>query len=185
MVTGTVRDPLGLPTVVGSIGRLLYTSGATVTVAATGALTGVEGEAEALRSEAGDLDLTVAGRVAGDLRAPGGGTLKLSVREGGAVTGTVHDPVGPLTVAGSIGRLLYTSGATVTVTPGVEVEGKTEALRSEAGDLDLTVAGWRATCARQRRHADVESEGRRCGHRHGTRRWRGASGGCSTPAAPR
>ena len=145
-VTGTVHDPAGLPTVVGSIGRLLYTSGATVTVAATGALTGVEGEAEALRSKAGDLDLTVAGRVAGDLRAPGGGTLKLSVREGGAVTGTVHDPVGPLTVAGSIGRLLYTSGATVTVArtgslTGVEGDGRTEALRSEAGDLDLTVAG--------------------------------------------
>ena len=32
-----------------------------------------------------------------------------------AVSGTVHDPAGPLTVAGSIGRLLYTSGATVTV----------------------------------------------------------------------
>ena len=144
VVTGTVRDPLGLPTVVGSIGRLLYTSGATVTVAATGALTGVEGEAEALRSEVGDLDLTVAGRVAGDLRAPGGGTLKLSVREGGAVTGTVHDPVGTLTVAGSIGRLLYTSGATVTVARTgslTGVEGEAEALRSEAGDLDLTVAG--------------------------------------------
>ena len=147
-VTGTVRDPVGLPTVVGSIGRLLYTSGATVTVAQTGALTGVEvdGRTEALRAEAGDLDVTVAGRVAGDLRAPSGGTLTLNLREGGAVTGTVHDPVGLPTVVGSIGRLLYTSGATVTVAQtgaltGVEVDGGTEALRSEAGDLDLTVAG--------------------------------------------
>ena len=147
-VTGTVHDPAGLPTVVGSIGRLLYTSGATVTVASTGKLTGVEvdGGIEALRAEAGDLDVTVAGRVAGDLRAPSGGTLTLNLREGGAVTGTVHDPAGLPTVVGSIGRLLYTNGATVTVAQtgaltGVEVDGRTEALRSEAGDLDLTVAG--------------------------------------------
>ena len=143
-VTGTVRDPVGLPTVVGSIGRLLYTSGATVTVADIGKLTGVEGEAEALRSEAGDLDVTVAGMVAGDLRAPSGGTLTLNLREGGAVTGTVRDPVGLSTVVGSIGRLLYTNGATVTVADTGKltgVEGEAEALRSEAGDLDLTVAG--------------------------------------------
>ena len=145
-VTGTVHDPAGPLTVAGSIGRLLYTNGATVTVAQTGKLTGVEGEAEALRSEAGDLDVTVAGMVAGDLRAPSGGTLTLNLREGGAVTGTVHDPAGLPTVAGSIGRLLYTSGGTVTVAQtgkltGVEVDGKTEALRSETGDLDVTVAG--------------------------------------------
>ncbi len=148
VVTGTVRDPAGLPTVVGSIGRLLYANGATVTVAATGALTGVEvdGGIEALRAEAGDLDVTVAGRVAGDLRAPSGGTLKLSVPEGGVVTGTVRDPVGLPTVTGSIGRLLYTDGATVTVAAtgaltGVEAGGRTEAIRSEAGNLDVTVAG--------------------------------------------
>ena len=139
VVSGTVYDLAGPLTVAGSIGRLLYTNGATVTVAATGALTGIE-------VEAGDLDLSVSGQVAGDLRAPSGGTLKLAVREGGAVTGTVHDPVGPLTVAGRIGRLLYTNGGTVTVArsgvlTGIEVGGRTEALRSEAGDLDLTVAG--------------------------------------------
>ena len=148
VVTGTVRDPVGPLTVAGRIGRLLYTNGAAVTVASTGALTGVEvgGRTEALRSETGDLDVTVAGRVAGDLRPPRGGTLKLSVPEGGVVTGTVHDPVGPLTVAGRIGRLLYTNGAAVTVAStgaltGVEVDGGTEALRSEAGDLAVTVAG--------------------------------------------
>ena len=147
-VTGTVRDPVGLSVLAGSIGRLLYTNGATVTVAATGALTGVEveGGTEAIRSEAGDLDLTVAGRVAGDLRAPSGGALRLAVAEGGAVTGTVRDPVGLSVLAGSIGRLLYTDGATVTVAPtgaltGVEVEGGTEALRAEGGDLAVTVAG--------------------------------------------
>ena len=148
VVTGTVRDPVGLSVLAGSIGRLLYTNGATVTVAATGALTGVEveGGTEAIRSEAGDLDLTVAGRVAGDLRAPSGGALRLAVAEGGVVTGTVRDPVGLSVLAGSIGRLLYTNGATVTVAPtgaltGVEVEGGTEALRAEGGDLAVTVAG--------------------------------------------
>ena len=148
VVTGTVRDPVGPLTVAGSIGRLLYSDGATVTVAATGALTGVEvdGVTEAIRSEAGDLDLTVAGRVAGDLRAPSGGTLTLAVPEGGVVTGTVRDPAGLSTLAGSIGRLLYSNGATVTVArtgalTGIEVDGVTEALRSEAGDLAVTVAG--------------------------------------------
>ena len=147
-VTGTVRDPVGLSTVVGSIGRLHYTSGVTVTVAATGRLTGVEvdGRTEALRSESGDLSLTVAdgGMVEGDVQARGG-TLKLSVTAGSAVTGTVRDPASPLTVVGSIGRLLYTNGGTVTVAAtgrltGVEVDGRTEALHSESGDLSLTVA---------------------------------------------
>ena len=136
-------------TVVGSIGRLLYANGGAVTVAATGALTGVEvgGKTEALRSESGDLSLTVAdeGMVTGDVQAGGGGTLRLDVREGGTVAGTVHDPVGPLTVVGSIGRLLYANGGAVTVAAtgaltGVEVGGKTEALRSESGDLSLRVA---------------------------------------------
>ena len=145
-VTGTVHDPAGPLTVAGSIGRLLYANGGTVTVAATGRLTGVEGESEAIRSESGDLDVTVAGTVASDLRAPSGGALRLDVQEGGAVTGTVHDPAGPLTVHGSIGRLLYTNGGAVMVAAtgrltGVEVEGGREAVRSEAGDLAVTVAG--------------------------------------------
>ena len=142
-VTGTVHDPVGPLTVHGSIGRLLYASGGTVTVAATGRLTGVEGESEAIRSQAGNLDVSVAGTIAGDLRAPSGGALTVDVMEGGAVTGTVHDPVGPLTVHGSIGRLLYANGGTVTVAATGKltgIEGETEALRSEAGDLAVTVA---------------------------------------------
>ena len=143
-IAGTVHDPVGPLTVVGSIGRLLYSSGGAVTVARTGALTGVEvdGRIEAIRSESGDLDVTVAGRVAGDLRAPRGGALKLSAPEGGVVTGTAHDPVGSLTVAGSIGRLLYTDDGAVTVgTTGRLTGVDGVALRSEAGNLDLTVAG--------------------------------------------
>ena len=140
VVTGTVHDPAGPLTVRGSIGRLLYASGGTVTVAATGELTGIEGETEALRSEAGDLDVTVAGTVAGDLRAPTGGELTLDVQEGGKVTGTVHDPASPLTVRGSIGRLLYTNGGAVTVADTGRLTGvEGEAIRSEAGDLSVTV----------------------------------------------
>ena len=146
-VTGTVHNPAGPLTVAGSVGRLLYTAGGTVTVARTGRLTGVEvdGRTETLGSESGDLDLTVAGEVAGDLRAPNGGVLRLNVQEGGAVAGTAHDPAGPLTVAGSIGRVLYSSGGAVTVAgtgrlTGVDVDGRTEALGSESGALSLTVA---------------------------------------------
>ena len=168
-MTGTVHDPVGPLTVAGSIGRLLYANGGTVTVAGTGRLGGVvvEGRREAVRSGAGDLNLDVAakgmvsgtvramgggdldavisGTVEGDLRAMGGGALTVDVKEGGAVTGTVHDPARPLTVRGSIGRLLYANGGTVTVSgtgrlTGVLVEGGGEAIRSEAGDLDVRVA---------------------------------------------
>ena len=136
-VTGTVHDPVGPLTVRGSIGRLLYTGGATVTVAQGGQLTGVEGEV--IRS-AGDLSVTVAGTVEGDLRATGG-ALTFASLAGSQVTGTVHDPVGPLTVAGSIGRLLYTAGGTVTVAPSGRLTGvEGEVIRS-AGDLSVTVAG--------------------------------------------
>ena len=138
-VTGTVHNPVGPLTVAGSIGRLLYTDGGTVTVAPSGRLTGVEGEV--IRS-AGDLSVSVAGMVEGDIRAMGDGALTFASMAGSRVTGTVHDPVGPLTVAGSIGRLLYTDGGTVTVAPSGRLTGvEGEAIRSEAGDLSVSVAG--------------------------------------------
>ena len=148
VVEGTVHDPEGPLTVAGSIERLLYSNGGKVTVAATGALTGIRTSrgTEALRSDAGTLDATVAGRVAGDLRPPADGALKLSVLEGGVVEGTVHDPEGPMTVAGSIGRLFYSNGGEATIgatgaLTGVDANGRIEALRSETGDLRMTVAG--------------------------------------------
>ena len=140
-VTGTVRDPVGPLTVAGSIGRLLYSSGGAVTVTGAGRLTGVDGVA--LRSESGDLSLTVAdkGVVTGDVQARGGGRLTVDLQAGGTIAGTVHDPVGPLTVAGSIGRVLYSSGGAVTVTGAGRLTGVDGvALRSESGDLSLTVA---------------------------------------------
>ena len=165
-VTGTVHNPRSPLTVHGKVGRLLYDNGGTVTVAGTGRLTGieVEGRKEAIRSEAGDLtatisgavtgdilnrgsgDLTadVAGTVTGDILNEGDGALTFTSRAGSTVTGTVHNPRSPLTVHGKVGRLLYDNGGTVTVAgtgrlTGIEVEGRKEAIRSEAGDLAVTV----------------------------------------------
>ena len=143
-VTGTAYDPVGPFTVAGSIGRLLYTNGGTVTIGQTGRITGVEGETAAIQSEAGDLYVTVAGTVTGDIRTMNAGDLTLTVPEGGTVTGTAYDPVGSLTVAGSVGRLMYTDGGKVTVAQTgriTGVDGETAAIQSEAGDLDVTVAG--------------------------------------------
>ena len=150
VVTGTIHDPQASFTVGNgaSIGRLLYTSGGTVTVAATGRLTGVEvdGRTEALRSEAGDLDLTVAGRVTGDVFGLGAGEHTVTVSNGGTVTGTVHLAASTVTVHGRAGRVRFDKGGTVTVgstgwITGIEDAGRTEAIRNEAGDLVVSVAG--------------------------------------------
>ena len=134
-------------------------------MAAAGALTGVSGEA--VRSDAGNLDVDVAGRaggdviangggdldvdvsgtVAGDVRAEGGGTLTLTAAAGSVITGTVYGrPAGPFTVEGTIGRLVYANGGEVTVAEGgvltgVETGNGMEVIRGEAGDLSVTVAG--------------------------------------------
>ena len=134
--------------VMGGTGAGVYLAGGgTVTVGRTGRVGATSGMA-VLSNGPGDLSVTVEreGEITGDVRAQGGGVLTVDVQEGGKVTGTVHDPAGDtFTVMGSIGRLLYTNGGAVTVAAtgkltGVGVEGGTEALRSEAGDLDVTVA---------------------------------------------
>ena len=163
-VTGTVHDPTGSLSVAGSIGRLLYTNGGTVSVASTGAITGVANQTTAIQSSAGALAVTVAsgttvggailaaggalsadiaGTVNGDIQATGGGALTFMSRAGSRVTGTVHDPTGSLSVAGSIGRLLYTAGGTVSVASGGAITGvanQTTAIQSSAGALAVTVA---------------------------------------------
>ena len=164
VITGTVYNPTSaFNTVAGSIGRLLYTAGGTVTVASTGALTGVSGQA--IRSSAGALAVTVdsggtvtgnilaagggalsadiAGTVNGDIQATGGGALTFTSQAGSRVSGTVHDPTGSLSVAGSIGRLLYTNGGTVSVASTGAITGvasQTTAIQSSAGALDVTIA---------------------------------------------
>ena len=176
VITGTVHDPKGPTILHGSIGRLFYSDGATVTVAPGGKLTGVEIEFEgekqvqAFRSTAGEVTLavqgsatgnivsdgdsrlavTVTGTVDGDLIQTGDGVLTLSIPERGVITGTVYDPVSPLTVGGSIGRLFYSAGGTATIArtgslTGVEtaVDGETrvQALRSASGDMTVTAHG--------------------------------------------
>ena len=97
-----------------------------------------------------DLNVKVAGRVEGDIFHAGDGMLLLELPEGGVVTGTVHDPRNPIVVRGSIGRLFYSTGASVTVARGgkltgveVELDGvkQTQAIRSLADDLTVTVQG--------------------------------------------
>ena len=211
VITGTVHDlTSAFNTVDGTIGRLLYTNGGAVTVASTGAITGVTGEAEAIRSDAGDLSVVIAdgrtaggaihangggnldvdvagtvggalladgggnldadvagtvkgaiqtsggngnvtaaltetGRVEGDIQASGTGTLTLTAPAGSVITGTVHNPTSAFTtVAGTIGRLLYTDGATVTVAQDGQLTGvEGEAIRSDgsnAGHLSVMIA---------------------------------------------
>ena len=147
-VAGTVHLPTSAMTVAGRVGRVLYDNGGSVTVAATGRVAGVEisdGGREAIRSAAGDLSVTVAGRVEGDIRALGGGRLTLESAAGGIVTGTVHNPGSPMTVRGRIGRILYDNGGSVTVAgggavTGIENDGAIEAIRSAAGNLTVDVA---------------------------------------------
>ncbi len=149
VVTGTVHDPQASFTVASgaSIGRLLYTSGGTVTVAATGRLTGVEvdGRTEALHSKAGDLDLTVAGRVTGDVLGLGTGEHTVTVSAGGTVTGAIHLAASTVTVAGTAGQVRFDNGGMVTVTrtgwiTGIEGVAIQNA-RNAAGDLAVSVAG--------------------------------------------
>ncbi len=141
VVTGTIHNPQASFTFSGSVGRVLYASGGMVTVAGGGKLTGVEGTAA--ESTMGALTVTVRdeGRVEGDIES--GGTLMATVEAGGAVTGTIRNPAA-MTVGGSVGRILYADGGTVTVAgggavTGVDNDGTTEAIRADAGDLDVTV----------------------------------------------
>ncbi len=187
-VTGTVHLAASTVRMDGTAGRVRFDNGGTVTVAGTGKLTGVEveGRSEAIRSEAGDLDVSVAagGEVKGDVRARGDGDLRamvagtvtgdieegagdlsatvtgtvtgdvlgrgagehtVTVSNGGTVTGTVHLAASTVRMDGTAGRVRFDNGGTVTVAgtgklTGVEVEGRSEAIRSEAGDLDVSVA---------------------------------------------
>ncbi len=132
MVMGTVTG--------GDSAGIYLLDGGAVTVGVSGRVSATSGNA-IVSDGAGDLVATVAGRVAGDVRAQGDGALMLNVMTGGVVTGTVHD-ASPITVAGSIGRLLYSSGGAVTVAASGRLTGiEGEAIRSAAGGLSVTMAG--------------------------------------------
>ena len=133
-VTGTAYDPIGSLregsvgrfTVEGSVGRLMYTNGGKVTVAQTGRITGVEGETAAIQSEAGDLDVTVAGTVMGNIRGMGAGKQAVVVERGGMVTGTIHLDGSTVTNHGTIRGRDYgvRVGAGSTVTNSGRIEAK-------------------------------------------------------------
>ena len=102
-------------------GAMMGGTGANVHMAGGGQLvvsktgrTGATSGVGVLADGPGDFHAAVSGTVDGDIWSTGAGALTLAVPEGGVIMGAVRDPAGPLT-AGSIGRLLYTSGATVTV----------------------------------------------------------------------
>jgi len=134
-VTGTAYDPIGSLregsvgrfTVEGSVGRLMYTNGGKVTVAQTGRITGVEGQTAAIQSEAGDLDVTVAGRVMGNIRGMGAGKQAVVVERGGMVTGTIHLDGSTVTNHGTISGEDYgvRVAADSTVTNSGTIEAKT------------------------------------------------------------
>ena len=117
-ITGTAYDPVGPLTVAGSLGRLMYTNGGTVTVAQTGRITGVDGETAAIQSADGDLDVTVSGMVDGDIHAMGNGDHTVNVRRGGTVTGTVNLAASTVTVDGTVGSVILNSGIVTVASTG-------------------------------------------------------------------
>ena len=123
-VLGTVHNPKSGTTIRGAAGRVLFDNGGALTVAATGRIAGIGGEA--IRADAGDSDgVTVAsgGAVMGRIEGRGAGAMTVNVS--GAVTGAIHG-----------------KGAgkhEVTVASGGMVTG--DIVDLEAGDLTASVAG--------------------------------------------
>ena len=94
----------------------------------------------------GDLDATVSGTLTGDVFGSGAGEHTVTVSDGGTVTGTVHLSASTVTVDGAAGRVRFDNGGMVTVggtgrITGVEVDGRTEAIRNQAGELVVESAG--------------------------------------------
>ena len=126
-------------------GDLLATGGGALTAAISGTVTGD------IKTSGGNgavtATLTSTGRVGGDIQASGTGTVTLTAPMGSVITGTVHNPTSAFnTVAGSIGRLLYTNGGAVTVASTgtiTGVTGETEAIRSSMGALSVVIASGR------------------------------------------
>ncbi len=166
-VTGTVRLPANAETTIaGKAGRVHYDNGGAVTVNANGEITGIviDGTREAIRSDAGDLAVTVHGTVTGNIEGRGDGDLTVTVSESGTIAGeifgrgggvhtiaiadkatvlgTVHNPRSGTTISGRVGRVLLDNGGALTIAASGSVAGiEGEAIRSAAGDLTVTVAG--------------------------------------------
>ena len=162
-VLGTVHNPKSGTTISGRVGRVLLDNGGALTIAASGSVAGIGGEA--IRSAAGDLTVTVAGKatgrvesrggaldatvtgtVEGDILGLGAGDHTVAIRDGGMVTGTVRLAASEVDVAhGAAGRVLLDKGGSVKVgargrIAGLEIEGAREAIRADAGNLEVAVA---------------------------------------------
>ena len=114
-VTGTIRLDGSTVRVGGAVvGSVSLDSGGMVTVGRTGRITSASGAA--IHSETGDLTVAVMGTVDGGIRGLGLGEHKVTVSEGGAVTGTTR-LAGSSTVRmdGAVGPVRLDSGGTVTV----------------------------------------------------------------------
>jgi len=99
--------------------------GGRITVEQTGQVN-AGSSSRAVLSEAGHLDVTVAGTVMGDIRGMGAGDHAVTVRPGGMVTGTIHLDGSTVTNYGTIrgGDNGVTVGAGSTVTNSGTIEAK-------------------------------------------------------------
>ena len=99
--------------------------GGRVTVERTGAVqAGSSGQA--IRSDAGNLDVTVAGMVTGDVLGMGEGEHAVDVRRGGTVTGTVRLAGSTVTVGGTVGSVILENSGMVMIASTGRVTGVPE-----------------------------------------------------------
>ena len=153
VITGTVHEPVGAFTAAGSVGRLLYGDGGTVSVPATGVLTGVDGEAIRAGGDLsvvvagmvtgdirsmGDLTATVSGLVDGDIEGLGAGEHAVTVSRGGVVTGEIHLAASIVGADGTIGAARRDGGGMVAVGPTGVIRGM-DGVAVRAGGAPLTV----------------------------------------------
>ena len=151
-VGGTIQLAASTVTLDGTAGRVWLENGGAVTVSATGQITGVEDErdGEAIRSDTGDLIATLAGMLTGDVLALGTGTHRVTVAEGGDVSGTVRvatqvglDGTGSaVTVDGTAGRVRLGKGGAMTVGPKGRIPGIDDiSVSSDEGDIVVVLKG--------------------------------------------
>ena len=152
-ITGTIRlgGARNEVRVDGATGRILYGKGGTATIAATGEVTGIGGEA--IRSDAGDLDVTVAGMVTGDIEGRGDGEHRVTVEKSGRVAGTIRlaGAESAVTVAGTARDVALGQGGLVSVGEegrlGADARGV--AVESGSGALRVVLQAARGESARE------------------------------------
>ena len=156
-VTETIRLAASTVAVDGTAGRVWLENGGTVTVGDSGRITGIEtgieGDTgiEAVRSDTGDLTASLAGTLVGDVLALGSGTHRVTVEEGGDVSGTVRvatevgsaETDSAVKINGAVGRVRVDRGGRLgglTVGPKGRIRGIDDiAVSSDQGDIYLVL----------------------------------------------